>query len=167
MEKNSWIKQYAIILFIILAIYFLFHCSPVENDFEIAVEFVLEREGGLSDDPDDPGGLTKYGISQRAYPQLDIENLTVYDAKEIYYQDYWLKSGCDKLVPPLDLIVFDTSVHCGVSRARGFLEESSDWRDYLLRRIVFYSKLEIAKYFMRGWTNRVVSLYENIEKEER
>jgi len=27
---------------------------------------IIEREGGLSDHPADPGGLTKFGISRRA-----------------------------------------------------------------------------------------------------
>lgn len=158
---NNWIKQYAIVLFILLAIYFLCNLPPV-NDFDRAVDFVLEREGGLSEDPNDPGGLTKYGISQKAYPNLDIKNLTIDDAKKIYYEDYWLKSGCNELNFPFDIIVFDTSVHCGVYRAREFLSESSDWKDYLLRRIEFYTELEIAKYYMRGWVNRVIHLYEEV-----
>ena len=47
-------------------------------DFTDAAALIIESEGGerITDDPRDPGGLTKYGISQRAYPRLDIERLT-------------------------------------------------------------------------------------------
>jgi len=49
---------------------------------------IIEREGGLSDHPADPGGLTKFGISRRAYPHLDIERLTRAQAQALYVRDY-------------------------------------------------------------------------------
>ena len=165
MERNNWIKQYAIILFIVIALYFLFNVTPpIENDFDIAFEFVLKWEGGYVNDPNDLGGATKYGISSRSYPNLDIENLTVYDAKGIYYKDYWLKSGCDKLTSPMDIIIFDTSVNMGVGRAKGFLNESSDWRDYLLLRLYTYSQFKQAPLYFRGWANRTLNLYKQIKE---
>ena len=127
--------------------------------FEDALKFVLKWEGGYSNDPNDPGGETKFGISKRSYPNLDIKNLTLEQAKEIYLQNYWLKADCDKLTSPLDIIVFDTAVNMGVSRAKEFLGVSADWRDYLIRRIVFYAGLGTAKLYIRGWVNRVVDLY--------
>lgn len=169
MERNNWIKQYAIIIFIVLVAYFLFNfISPdfEEADFEKAFNFVIEWEGGYVNDPNDPGGETKYGISSRSYPQLDIKNLTLYDAKGIYYRDYWVKSGCDELTPPLDIIIFDTSVNMGVSRAKEFLDESSDWRDYLLLRLCAYSKFELARLYFRGWANRTLNLYEKIKEDK-
>ena len=53
--------------------------------FEEIIERVIESEGGsrITKDPSDAGGTTKYGISQRAYPDLDIESLTERDAKEV------------------------------------------------------------------------------------
>jgi len=47
-------------------------------DFDPAVAKTLIREGGarFTDNPDDRGGATKYGISQRAYPGVDIPSLT-------------------------------------------------------------------------------------------
>ena len=167
MERNNWIKQYAIVTFLVLALYFLFNFvyhPPVESDFDTAFDFVIEWEGGLVNDPNDPGGLTKYGISQRAYPQLDIENLTIYDVKKIYYKDYWLKSGCDKLVPPMDIIVFDCAVNMGVDRAKEFLNESSDWRDYLLLRLYTYSQFKQAPLYFRGWANRTLNLYNQVKE---
>lgn len=62
-------------------------------DFEPAIEIVLDNEGGYVNDPKDPGGETKFGISKAAYPNVDIANLTVDQAKEIYRKDYWLFDG--------------------------------------------------------------------------
>jgi lysozyme family protein len=59
-------------------------------DFDQAVEFVLGHEGGYSNDPNDPGGETNFGISKRSYPDVDIKNLTREGAKEIYRRDFWL-----------------------------------------------------------------------------
>ena len=54
--------------------------------FQDHIVDVLEHEGGFVDDPDDKGGMTKYGISKRSYPDVDIENLTKAEAVQIYYE---------------------------------------------------------------------------------
>ena len=137
-----------------------------KNDFEKALKFVLKWEGGYSNDPRDPGGETKYGISKRSYPNEDIKNMTLERAKEIYYQNYWLKTGCDGLPFPFNIIVFDTAVNMGRKRASEFLNAYNDWRDYLLKRLYAYSKFKLAKLYFRGWANRVLDLYDFIKKEE-
>ena len=55
-------------------------------DFVLQWEVVKDRQGNViaEDDPDDPGGLTKYGIDQRSHPNVDIRNLTEEEAKDIY-----------------------------------------------------------------------------------
>ena len=58
-------------------------------DFLIAVNKALTHEGGLSDDPSDPGGLTNFGISAKYHPFEDIKNLTREQAIEIYRTQYW------------------------------------------------------------------------------
>lgn len=65
--------------------------------FLVAIETVLKHEGGYVNDPADPGGRTKYGISQRTYPNVDIENLTEQEAKEIYFRDWWERYGYEKI----------------------------------------------------------------------
>src|SRR5512135_3004318 len=60
-------------------------------DFDPAIDFVLPHEGGYVNDPADAGGETKYGISKRSYPDVDIASLTVDDAKAIYKHDWWDK----------------------------------------------------------------------------
>lgn len=58
--------------------------------FKKAVEEVLLWEGGYSNDPDDPGGRTNFGISSKHHPEIeDVGSLTIDDAIAIYYQDYW------------------------------------------------------------------------------
>lgn len=59
------------------------------STFDAAIDFVLANEGGLVNNSADKGGLTNFGISQAAYPDLDIKNLTREQAKEIYERDYW------------------------------------------------------------------------------
>ena len=135
----------------------------MKENFEEAIKFILKWEGGYTNDPNDPGGETNFGISKRSYPHEDIKNMTIKRAKEIYYQNYWLKAECDKLPTPLDVIVFDTAVNCGRSRAKEFMLSSLGWQDYLFRRIEFYAGLKTAKYYLRGWVNRVIDLYHLIK----
>lgn len=52
-------------------------------------ERLLLVEGGYVNDPNDPGGETKFGISKRSYPHLDIKNLTEDDAKKIFIEDFF------------------------------------------------------------------------------
>ncbi len=67
--------------------------TVMEENFEKAMTFIFKWEGGYVNDGNDPGGETNFGISKRAYPNLDIKNLTKDEAKQIYYRDYWEKSG--------------------------------------------------------------------------
>jgi lysozyme family protein len=83
------------------------------NTWFDAIEFVLKHEGGLVDHPDDPGGLTNFGISKRSFPELDIRNLTEEDAMQIYYKKYWLRYRINELPPYIRKIIFDGVVNMG------------------------------------------------------
>lgn len=87
--------------------------------FEKEVADVLRREGGgtLTNDPLDPGKETKYGISKKAFPTIDIANLTENKAREIYYFNYWKPVRGDELPPPLARMLFDQAVNQGVYAA--------------------------------------------------
>ena len=50
---------------------------------------IIPIEGGYVFNKNDPGGETKYGISKRSYPHLDIKNLTLDEANDIYKRDFW------------------------------------------------------------------------------
>ena len=92
--------------------------------FDRCVRAVLLEEGGLSDHPQDPGGLTKYGISRRAYPDLDIRRLTMDDVIEIYRRDYWNPVCGTDLPASLALLVFDSAVNQGVGTAARLLQKA-------------------------------------------
>ncbi len=65
--------------------------------FERLIGMILQHEGGYVYDPVDPGGETKYGISKRSYPHVDIKNFTIEQAKDIYYRDWWLRLRCNEI----------------------------------------------------------------------
>lgn len=152
----------------------------MKSNIEKALEFVLiwevgprpKIEGGYTNDPDDPGGETKWGISKRAYPDLDIANLTLEDAIEIYRKDYWNPCNCDNLDWPLACAVFDTAVNCGVKRAKlwlGYckLTDSYDLNYFMNLRIMHYIQISdknpSLKKYKKGWMNRVNDLKKYIE----
>ena len=88
-----------------------------ETVFNTAFNLILINEGGYVNDPHDKGGETKYGISKRAYPNIDIKNLSIEQARAIYHRDYWLRCKCEFLPDALSVAVFDYAVNSGVKRA--------------------------------------------------
>jgi lysozyme family protein len=93
--------------------------------FEAGLTYVLGSEGGYVNNKYDKGGKTKYGISQASYPKLNIEALTWEEAKKIYYKDYWLKYGLDKIRhKKLAIKVFDTMIVVGSYKGVQLLERA-------------------------------------------
>ena len=127
------------------------------------IPFLWEWEGTTyENDPDDPGGATKYGIDQRSHPNVDIKNLTADEAIDIYWSE-WIKDGCEHLPTPLDWVFFDACVNCGIGRAQSFLKSSGkDPKKFQEERIHFYNSLADSKpslsKFRKGWINRVIDL---------
>ena len=99
--------------------------------FESLIGFVLAHEGGLSEDPVDPGGITHWGISLRSYPKLGpdgIRNLTVEQARDIYYRDWWLPLRCpqihdDKVAQKY----MDTCINVGRDAGTRILQRAVAW----------------------------------------
>ncbi len=86
--------------------------------FEKAFEYVIQNEGGYVFDKNDPGGETKFGITKRSYPSLNIRELTLEDAKKIYYRDFWQKGKFEEISDDLIAMqVFDLSVNLGIRSA--------------------------------------------------
>ena len=95
------------------------------HNFKKAFEELIGIEGGYVNDPTDPGGETKYGISKRSYPHLDIKNLTLGQAQEIYYRDFWKELHLDDILKyKIALELFDTGVNMGQGTAGEFLQEA-------------------------------------------
>ena len=97
----------------------------MNSAFEVAFRDLITNEGGYVNDPKDPGGETKYGISKRSYPKVDIKNLTLDHAREIYFQDFWLDLRCDQIGNDRVAIeLFDTAVNMGHSAAIKILQSA-------------------------------------------
>ncbi|QDV34889.1 glycoside hydrolase family 108 protein [Tautonia plasticadhaerens] len=80
-------------------------------DRAFAILMRPDVEGGYVNDSRDNGGETKYGISKARYPHIDIKNLTLDQAKELYRKDYWNKFYCEALPWPLAEVLFDCVVN--------------------------------------------------------
>lgn len=97
-------------------------------NFDKILAKTLRWEGGLSNDQDDKGGLTKYGISQNTWPNLDIKALTLDAAKDIYFEHYWQKPRIDQINnDALAGAVFDFGVTAGQTRAIMYLQTAANY----------------------------------------
>lgn len=94
------------------------------GDFYRCIDFIITEEGGYANHPADPGSETKYGISQRAYPHLEIAALTLDAAVSIYQRDYWHPIHGDTLPDGLALLLFDSAVNQGVQTAIKLLQQA-------------------------------------------
>ena len=95
-----------------------------EIEFEKAMMFVTKWEGIYSFDKDDPGGETKYGISKRAFPSVNIKALTYDQAKELMFVNYWLKGKCNNVQPKLKTAYFDSCVNIGITNSGKILQRT-------------------------------------------
>lgn len=156
-------------------------------NFEDSVELILRLEGGYANDPNDPGGETKYGISKRAYPNEDIKNLTVRRAKEIYHSDYWNPTAgrIYDTAPNFATLLFDTAVNMGTGHAaqalQGLVHTTQDgvigaktlaalqsvvdargesWviEQYAAQRMQRYTRLTGWQHYANGWTIRLFTV---------
>jgi lysozyme family protein len=153
---------------------------PAGDRFARAIERVLAHEGGFVDNPDDPGGKTRWGISQRTYPHLNIATLTREQAIALYRRDAWTPIRGDALPEAIAFQVLDAAVNHGVVRAVGWLQQVLDLRvdgvvgpltraaaadadpvalilAYNAARLDFYVRLRTFPTFGRGWTRRIAA----------
>jgi lysozyme family protein len=99
--------------------------------FRKSLPFILRWEGGYVDHPDDPGGRTNKGVTQKTYdqwragqglPSRHVESIEDHEVERIYESGYWVPPRCDLLQRQLDLVQFDTAVNMGVGRAVRLLQ---------------------------------------------
>ena len=147
-------------------------------NFDQAFDALISHEGGYVCDPRDPGGETKFGISKRAYPNVDIKALTLEQAKSIYKSDYWDRSQCDSLPPVVAFQVFDTAVNSGIGQSIRFLQRAVGVADdgqvgpltinavkrldaetivvrFNGQRLDFMTKLSTWDVYGKGWVRRI------------
>jgi len=164
---------------------------PVVDTFStVVLPLTLIFEGGFSDNPSDHGGRTNKGIIQVVYdkyrikkglPPADVKDITNDEVRDIYYNDYYLASQCDKMPEKLSVVVFDTSVNSGPGRSIKTLQQAigahvdgvigqetlSKLKSYdpmalansfLTARNVFYNKIvendPTQQVFLKGWLRR-------------
>jgi len=161
--------------------------------FAVDMLFDPNIEGGFTDDVYDSGGPTKYGISQRWYPHLDIENLTRDYAQDLYAQDYIHKFDLEQLPAALCVMAIDMVVNQGSSRLK-LLQRSlrviedgiigpmtiaravavcadSDYSrdllisDFLSRRTKKYAEHPEWERYGRGWSRRLFFMLQRTRSE--
>lgn len=111
---------------------------PDSPAFRNALAFVLSAERGYVNDPTDRGGETNFGISDKrdgvadgmtdvngdGKPDTRIRDLTVEQAGQIYFRDYWYPAYCQLWPDDIALFVFDSAVQHGVKKAVQLLQEA-------------------------------------------
>ena len=143
-------------------------------EFDKAFDFVIVAEGGYTNDPNDHGGETRFGISKRAFPFIDIKDLTLEQAGKIYRDHYWDVLPMADLPNPLAFCLFDTAVNCGVGRAIKLLQmacgvsadgvvgpitikaaqEPNVVAKFMDLRREYYESLSTFRTFGKGWLKR-------------
>lgn len=146
-------------------------------DFDTAIERVLSHEGGYVFDPRDPGGETKWGISKRSYPTVDIRALTRDGAKDLYRRDFWDPVSARVSDGALRFQLLDAAVNHGMGNAVRFLQRAIGVADdghfgqvsrdalarmdpkdahllFMAERFEFWAKLRTFDAFGRGWARR-------------
>jgi len=160
--------------------------------FDTAFERLIGHEGNFTNDRNDRGNWTtgvigkgslkgtKYGISAMTYPNLDIKNLTLQQAKQIYKRDWWDALSANKIDPAIVFQVWDFAINAGMSTAKRKLQSAvgvaddgiigpltlkaindADLNDLLMKfnaeRLTYYTKLSTWDRYGKGWTNRVAA----------
>ena len=80
-------------------------------------EYAIPNEGGYVNDPQDPGGETKFGIAKRYHPNEDILNLTRERANAFLYKEIWNWNGINTLPPEIKGFVFDHGIRTSPQNA--------------------------------------------------
>lgn len=109
----------------------------MKQNFNQSFKWLLQDEGGYSNDKDDSGGATNLGITIGDYRKYinknatpsDVKTLTVAQAEGIYKSKYWDALGCDDLPSGVDNAAFNYGVLAGIGRPRNDLKKFKDITD--------------------------------------
>lgn len=146
--------------------------------FRLLIDRILGHEGGYVNDPADPGGETKWGISKRSYPHLNIAALSREEAIEIYHKDFWLPLKADRFHDGVAFQLLDSAVNSGITQSIRFLQralgvaddgifgpvslkasqeqsESDQIMLFTAERIEFMTKLKNWPNHGKGWMRRI------------
>lgn len=146
--------------------------------FDEIFDRVIGHEGGYINNPHDPGGETQWGISKRAYPFLDVKQLTREEAKKLYRRDFWARIDAQNLPSELAYQAFDFAVNSGIDTAIRYLQRALNVADdghwgpvstqaaskmstsdilmrYAAERLDFMTRLSNWPNASRGWARRI------------
>jgi lysozyme family protein len=103
--------------------------------FSRALSIVLEAEGGYVNHPNDPGGATNMGVTQRIYddyrkrqnlPKRSVKDLEQRELEEIYFEGFWRPAMCQELPnEALAVLAFDSAVNHGPNTAIKLLQQAA------------------------------------------
>ena len=156
-------------------------------NFKRALAFTLQWEGGKVDDPDDRGGRTNRGVTQRTYdawrksvgrPKRDVFLIEGDEVHAIYFERYWKAAHCDQDGALTSVVMFDIAVNHGVGRIRQWMKVVNalphDLRDTDIEfaralidiRVNFYYAIvkrnPTQRKFLKGWLNRARALKKEV-----
>lgn len=103
------------------------------NNFDTSLTKVLVHEGGYVNNPNDPGGATNRGVTQRVYDiyrerrggtKQSVKNISATEVADIYRTNYWNLAKCERLPAGIDYVVFDGAVNSGVSQSIKWLQRA-------------------------------------------
>lgn len=153
-------------------------------NFEKAFERLLGHEGGFVDHPRDPGGATRYGITQRVAREHgyrgDMRELPLAEARRIARIAYWDAVRADEMPDAVRYDLFDAAYHSGppqavkwLQRAAGAMDDGVIGPKTLLavrmadpqmlakrfngQRLQFLTDLKTWPDFGRGWARRIAA----------
>jgi lysozyme family protein len=154
-------------------------------NFLTAFDKLLKHEGDYSDHKDDPGGKTRYGVTEAVAREAgyrgDMRELPLDLARRIYKERYWDAVQAESLPADVRYIVFDGAVNSGVAQSAKWLQRACGVKDdgvigpqtiraanalspdglkrkILAQRLRFMAKLPNWPAFGRGWANRICDL---------
>lgn len=156
-------------------------------NFDTAFALLLGHEGDFADHPDDPGGKTRFGITEAVARQAgytgSMRELPVDLAKRIYLERYWKPVRADDLPPGIRYVMFDGAVNSGPAQATLWLQRALGVQadgvigpktlaaayahphetlrlSILAQRLRFMTGLTNWPAFSRGWARRIADLME-------
>lgn len=156
--------------------------------FETAFALLLGHEGDFSDHAADPGGKTRFGVTEAVAREFgyrgDMRELPMELAQKIYLEKYWKPIRADDLPPGIRYAVFDAAVNSGPAQATKWLQRAlgvdadgvigpqtltaayaQDGNALRMRmlaqRLRFMTGLANWPAFSRGWARRIADLMES------
>lgn len=149
----------------------------MNESFKKALKFALRWEGGYANHPNDGGGPTNKGITQRTYdawrqslrqPCKSIKDITDEEVDGIYYTAYWKAIDADSLPEEVAIAAFDWAVNSGPTRVKKVLSSERSNPDQILKkRETFLKAIGVGKnsVFLKGWLNRIEALKKYLTEE--